>query len=789
MLFRISSKASAWLLSTAVALIALPVVPCRSTPQMPDEEREAFRGLTNVTVLMDLSAHPDDEDGAMLALYGMGEGVATHSVFFTRGEGGQNEKGPELYEDLGVLRTAETEAAGEILGSRVHFLDLMDFGYSKTATETFASWGGEREVVRRLVLLIRKIKPDVLCTNHNTIDGHGHHQAVALTALAAFDAAGDSSMFPEQLRMEGVTLWQPRKLFFRVWDGGGGTHTVTNAVEPFLDHAARALHQHRTQGMDRADLRQLLAGKDSYVLMRQNSLYVPDSSSFFGGIDLWRDPALMPLTGLRDRLASLHPDMASDSLGEAIAWSLPQIDSLRGSLQRSPLAERVLAQWGSSLDRIEETSCGVHVRFHLADTILVVRQRVPCTLDVVSEQDVIGSVSPTFNLPRGWFVEERSDAAPDVGPRRFRKEYMLTVGEDAAPTLPRAVAQYNFPEERAPVEVLVRYVAGGRSMSKAARACYDVAPLQTLDVTPRIARVDPARPGHGIVLRYMVRNYAPRKTAGRVRVQLPPGWSGTGSTFIIPGEDGTATGEIVVTPPADVRPGSATLHVRTDYASADVDARIFSAAVAPGAMLGIVQSYDTTLALAAAELGVPRGFLTDDDIARGDLSRYTTIIVDIRAYLVRSAAAMYNAQLLDYVRGGGNLVVMYQREKEWRPGLAPLPFTIGERRVTMEDAPVTVLTPGHPLMTKPNVIGPSDWSGWRHERLVYAPENVASGYEKVLSCNDPDEPPVDTGLLLTSVGRGSYIYTSFVWYRELRAMVPGAYRCLANMISYPLVRR
>jgi len=163
--------------------------------------------------------------------------------------------------------------------------------------------------------------------------------------------------------------------------------------------------------------------------------------------------------------------------------------------------------------------------------------------------------------------------------------------------------------------------------------------------------------------------------------------------------------------------------------------------------------------------------------------------VDIRTYRARSAAVAANPRLLDYAREGGNLVVMYQRGQEWRPDLAPLPFTIGERRVTMEDAPVTVLMPDHPLMTKPNVIGPSDWRGWQHERLVYAPENVAAGFEKVLSCNDPDEPPIDTGLLVASVGRGSYVYTSLVWYRELRAMVPGAFRCFANMVSYPLVRR
>jgi LmbE family N-acetylglucosaminyl deacetylase len=93
---------------------------------------------------MDLSAHPDDEDGSTLAYLRMKLGVRTHSVLFTRGEGGQNEKGPELYEKLGVLRSRETEEAGKILGAEVRFLNFLDFGYSKTSTETFQKWGGAR---------------------------------------------------------------------------------------------------------------------------------------------------------------------------------------------------------------------------------------------------------------------------------------------------------------------------------------------------------------------------------------------------------------------------------------------------------------------------------------------------------------------------------------------------------------------------------------------------------------------------------------------------------------------
>jgi LmbE family N-acetylglucosaminyl deacetylase len=326
------------------------VVPLTVVAQSPDVERgQAFRDLSNDAVVMDISAHPDDEDGATLALYRMKYGVKTYSVLFTRGEGGQNEIGPELYEDLGVIRSRETRRAGAILGTSVVFLDFMDFGFSKTATETFRVWGGQMEPLRRLVYVIRKYKPDILFTNHNTIDGHGHHQAAAITAIAAFDAAADPRMFPEQLKEAGVDLWQPRKLFFRAFGHMAGPPDVSNQVDQvdslrgrnYLDIATEALRQHRTQGMENANLRAFTRGKSLYKLMRTNSLYESDSTSFLSGIDLWRDPTLQPLLPIRRTLSALRPEMPMDSLLSVASRCEREIDLPSRDSAGSPLARRL----------------------------------------------------------------------------------------------------------------------------------------------------------------------------------------------------------------------------------------------------------------------------------------------------------------------------------------------------------------------------------------------------------------------------------------------------------------
>lgn len=159
-----------------------------------------------------LAAHPDDEDGAALAYYRHLYGYEAYTIFYTRGEGGQNETGPELYDALGRLREQECYDASKIQGSKAFFLGMLDFGFSKTAKETFNFWGSRDSLLARLVYMIRVIRPDVVITNHDTITTkpdrqHGHHQAVGITIFDAFDKAADPSFHPEQL-VYGIVPWQ-----------------------------------------------------------------------------------------------------------------------------------------------------------------------------------------------------------------------------------------------------------------------------------------------------------------------------------------------------------------------------------------------------------------------------------------------------------------------------------------------------------------------------------------------------------------------------------------------------
>src|SRR5437588_7246668 len=238
-----------------------------ATTQPPSEDRvslyQALLDLQNPWTVMCVAAHPDDEDGTSLIVMLRKYGAHSVSLFSTFGEGGQNAIGPELYEELGAIRARETMAAAEIQGSEPHFLGLKDFGYSKSAEEAFRVWGHE-EALRRMVLEIRKLRPDVIITNHSvTNNDHGHHQATARLELEAFDAAADPNKFPEQLK-DGLSVWQVQRLFVRARGTagqnpdrqGGGGQIVTidpNERDPirdtvFAEEALRALQKHATQG-------------------------------------------------------------------------------------------------------------------------------------------------------------------------------------------------------------------------------------------------------------------------------------------------------------------------------------------------------------------------------------------------------------------------------------------------------------------------------------------------------------------------------------------------------------
>ena len=208
-----------------VLAVGVGLVGLRAQPAQRVNGRTALglvlRQINTTGTFMMATAHPDDENNGVLALLSKGEGIRTTLVTATRGDGGQNEIGPELSDALAALRTEELLAAHRLDGAEQFFTRAVDFGYSFSREETFQRWGRE-EILGDYVRMIRTIRPDVIAGMSPDGNGGGqHHQASAVLAHEAYAAAADPSRFPEQLA-EGLRPWQARKFYFSAGFGARG---------------------------------------------------------------------------------------------------------------------------------------------------------------------------------------------------------------------------------------------------------------------------------------------------------------------------------------------------------------------------------------------------------------------------------------------------------------------------------------------------------------------------------------------------------------------------------------
>src|SRR6201988_2142616 len=201
------------LLSALLVFLAFAIIPTAQMRVVPLDDEQghvalglALRHLSNVGIFMHTTAHPDDENNALLVMLNRGQGYRTTLATAPRGNGGQNEIGPELFEALGILRTEELAALHRFDGAEQYFTRAVDFGFSFSIEETFEKWGRD-EITADYVRLIRTIRPDVVLGLRPDGTGGGqHHQASAVIARDAFKLAGDPTKYPQQLK-EGLRPW------------------------------------------------------------------------------------------------------------------------------------------------------------------------------------------------------------------------------------------------------------------------------------------------------------------------------------------------------------------------------------------------------------------------------------------------------------------------------------------------------------------------------------------------------------------------------------------------------
>lgn len=801
-----------------LVLLALPVPAVSQTEQTekPDNAplHQALLDLTNPWTVMCVAAHPDDEDGSTLTVLRRKYGVHTVSLFSTFGEGGQNAVGPELYEDLGVIRARETIAASEVQGSEPHFLGFRDFGFSKSAEETFRAWG-EKELLRRMVLYIRRLRPDVIITNHDTASGHGHHQATGRMLIEAFFEAGDATKFPEQLTQ--VSAWQVKRLFVR----NRGQETATgkegppqivtidpNEMDPvrgatYAQQALAGLQKHATQGPWPRTVPAGGARVIRYNLVKQSTAAPPlpaEAKTFLDGLTLPEPVAArlvaptiegQPLTNYLDRRLELLVALLSSKRRGAFTAPKDIVDT-------DPERFKLMAQ---RLDNALAVAAGASVAIASAGSALVPGE--PARLAATLTNSGMAEILVKQLKFRGLGVEQKLDAADKMLPGTDTVATMnVIVPKNVAFTVPSSEHLYDGRLFGEPLVTEAELSMEGVSFSVATETRRDIAPaVEIVAVEPSPYVSTPATSQKPLDFTVRLKNHLPTEFRGLLRVQGQTLETGR-EIRIAPNASEVANIVVRTALPlstqAQVQARERAMAVTVDLpipkepiAKRTVPLVYAEAIVVSGRKVGYIPSYDQTLKRALAALGVDAKELTVDDVAKAELSGFHTIIIDNRGYQAHPQLIASNSRLLKFVEDGGTLLVFYHRTNEWnpndrqnRPQLAPYPIIIDDDRVTEEDAPVTFLQPRHPLLHFPNKITQNDFANWVQERGLYFPKEWDPKYTAILGTRDQGEPLLRGGLLVAPYGRGNYIYTSFVWYRQLRAGLPGGYRMFANLISY-----
>ena len=358
-------------LAFGIAILSISLTTMAQPSPAPEILRQlhSFREMGSVLYI---AAHPDDENTELIAYFARGRNYRTAYLSLTRGDGGQNVLGPEIGNEIGVIRTQELLAARRIDGGRQFFSRAVDFGFSKDYRETLRIWD-RQQVLSDMVRVIRQFRPDVLITRFSPIPGgtHGHHTASTVLALEAFKLAGDPKAFPEQQ----LKPWQPKRI---IWnesiyqkDDIGGTQQVRIGVggndpvsgELFADIAGRSRSMHKTQGFGnftipgrsgpRFETFQLLDG-------------APMTNDILDGVDTtWGR-----VSGGAE-IGKLADEIIAQFDSQNPAASVPELLKLRQELAALPVDDSVVGEKRAQLDRILQACLGLEVQTTISQAEVV----------------------------------------------------------------------------------------------------------------------------------------------------------------------------------------------------------------------------------------------------------------------------------------------------------------------------------------------------------------------------------------------------------------------------------
>ena len=790
-------------------------------PQPSSSEiKLALQKLNTVGSVLYIAAHPDDENTRLLSYLAKERKLRTGYLSLTRGDGGQNLIGTEQSELLGLIRTQELLAARRTDGAEQFFTRAKDFGYSKTADETFELWGKE-QILSDAVWVIRNFRPDVIITRfpEDSRAGHGHHTASAIIAHEAFTAAADPNRFPEQLKH--VKPWQAKRIVWNTFNFGGNNTTSEDQLKldvgvfsPLLgkgfgEIAAESRSNHKSQGFGSARQR-----GQSFEFFAPTAGDEAKSDLFEGIDQTWNR-----VKGSKEVAALIHQANNNYTLEKPSA-SVPLLLNILKSL--SKLED---SYWRSQKEKetteLIAAAAGLWFEVNAATPVQAIEQPFKVTAQAILNSDLkasftigqaAGQKSELSDLPKGILVSQTDTLKAGKLSQPYWLSEKSTVG-----TYTFAGQQLvGSPENPDPLSMWFNFMINGQPVSfKRAVVFKSTDPVrgevyQPLVIAPPVtatiaenAYVFNENSSRNIQVQ--IKSFLENAT-GTIKPQVPSGWkiSPDKIDFKLENKGDEQTVNFTLTPAGNVNSGTIFMNLTVDGKTYNCGLKVVSYEHIPiqilfplaearverlnlktdGKQIGYLAGAGDMIPESLRQLGFQVTNINEDQIINGDLSRYDAIISGIRAYNVNSRLKFVQKKLMDYVKDGGTYLVQYNVSNPLvLTDIGPYPFKISRDRVTEEDSKVSILTPDNPILSYPNKITAKDFEGWVQERGIYFLSDLDPHYTPILGMNDKNEKQSTGSLVVADYGKGRFIYTGLVFFRQLPAGVPGAYRLFVNLIT------
>jgi len=791
-----------------------------------------------------VAAHPDDENTRLLAYLAQEKHYRTGYLSLTRGDGGQNLLGNDQGELLGLIRTQELLAARKVDGAEQFFTRANDFGFSKGPDETLRIWDKEK-VLSDVVWVIRKFRPDVIICRFPTTGegGHGHHTASAILAQEAFKAAADPNRFPEQLKY--VQTWQAKRLLWNTFNFGTVNTTSTDQFninvgvynpilgEGYGEMAAESRSNHKTQGFGSPRQR-----GDAYEYFKTILGDAPQTDLMDDINTSWT--RVKGGESIADGVGKIRRDFDIDhpeksvpallKLHEKVANVPDEYWQKQKTKELNDLIAACAGLWFEAYTAAPEYALGDQMNIR---SQVISRYGLNIALDkltVLQHPEASGSDSGLFIEPMARFalkVENKDKTIPGNALQTYSADCIASkITQPYWLESPHSIGTYQInndgnvgnPENTDAPTVEFEFLVDGVSLQYERKLVYKYADqirgdvYQPVEITPPVSANIRDK-------NYIFNSTLPQtvqitlnsftKSTGSVRIKPIAGWKVEPDKIDFDGKNkGDEWSAAFTVSPVSNHPQVTTLqaivtangkdfsmgiqHIKYEHIPyltlfppsqaklIDLDLKI------AGKKIGYIPGAGDLVPDALKQVGYDVHILSENEIVNGDLSGYDAIVTGVRAYNVNQRLAVEQPKLLDYVKNGGNLLVQYNNNAGLvTKNIGPYPFTVVNRRVTDEEAKVTVVDPQSPVLNYPNVITNDDFNGWVQERGLYYVSDINSKYSAPLKMKDPGESENNGSLIVGNYGQGRFVYTSLAFFRQLPAGVPGAYRLFVNLLSKP----